>query len=88
MLDKLQVKDKKRPKSGFHLNKSNSEFTKTFTRQTSAQRFRKEVTKPPQSSYPTVTKNNSLDYLKKFREKEMKKERELKDNIEKNKIDE
>ena len=88
LLDKLQVKDKKRPKSGFHLNKSSSEFIKTFTRQALAQRFRKESQKPPQSPHPTVTKNNSSDYLKRFREKEMKKERELKDNIEKNKIDE
>ena len=63
---------------------SSDHSNKTLTRQASAQRFRKETV----NTNTALTKNNSFDYLKKYKEKQVQREKELNDNIEKNKIDE
>lgn len=63
---------------------SSDNSNKTLTRQASAQRFRKETV----NTNTALTKNNSFDYLKKYKEKQVQREKELNDNIEKNKIDE
>lgn len=63
---------------------SSDNSNKTLTRQASAQRFRKETV----NTNTAPTKNNSFDYLKKYKEKQVQREKELNDNIEKNKIDE
>ena len=63
---------------------SSDNSNKTLTRQASAQRFRKETV----NTNTALTKNNSFDYLKKYKEKQIQREKELNDNIEKNKIDE
>lgn len=67
VIDKIKAREKKRPNSSLAIRKVSTDApTKTLTRQASAQRFRKES----QNTAPGVlTKNNSLDYLKRFKEK-------------------
>ena len=87
LLDQLQAKEKKRPKSGFPGGTSNKstffEKSRPVTRQASAQRLRRESS----STKGLLVKNHSKDYLRKYRERELNREKELHESIEKNKID-
>ena len=86
LLDKLQAKERKRPKTGLPSEKEkaahNSDHFRSLTRHSSANRFKRES-----EGRPLLVKNNSKDYLRKYREQELTKEKQLHDSIEKNKID-
>jgi hypothetical protein len=89
LLDKLQAKDITRPKSSFPgarpssssssiINKS----SKPLSRASSGSKFKREG-----EERPGLVKNNSKEYLRRYKERELTKEKELHENIEKNKID-
>lgn len=84
LLDRLQSKEKNRPKTGLHIRQKSqsSQNIRPKSRYESANRFRKQS-----EHRPILIKNNSRDYLKKYREKQLSREKQLHDSIEKNKID-
>lgn len=75
-------RSKERAKSGLPRPKSQLE-QRSISRQGSVVRFQKET-----KASSGLAKNNSLKYLRRFKEREQVREKELNDNIEKNKIDE
>jgi hypothetical protein len=77
-----ESKSKERAKSGLPRPKSHIE-QRSISRQGSTVRFQKEA-----KTTTALAKNNSLKYLRRFKEREQGREKELNENIEKNKIDE
>jgi hypothetical protein len=77
-----ESKSKERAKSGLPRPRSNFE-QRSISKQSSTNRFQKDGLVKT-----TLTKNNSTKYLKRYKDREQIREKELNENIEKNKIDE